>query len=343
MSFTGYRRSGSCWISSQPAFLVERVLRAIRRRVPRRVIRPATFPFDPRTAPASRFHQNRLKRALDQRPYLAVVFNYLAAASSYLGDFRNLRSALLAIDVQAQRSETFQQAGAVLGSYPWSQAEEEAILKTMRAVMAITSSDAAAFRQISPGTKVFVVPKAVHAAPVDFAWEAGTCLFVGGSADHNRIGITWFLQNVWPLVLKQMPKATLLVAGYICESVAPDLPQVKLLGPVADLGPVYRRAQVCLAPLTVGSGLKIKVMEALGRARAVVGTREALVGIAETESKPGCVAADRPEDFASQLVRVLESQDLARRLGQEGHNYVKVRFSPQSCYQPLVDWLTRET
>jgi glycosyltransferase involved in cell wall biosynthesis len=91
-------------------------------------------------------------------------------------------------------------------------------------------------------------------------------LFVGRLLEPwspNWRGLEWFIREVWPLIRSKLPDATLIVAGHL----HPDCSElgalgVRLVGPVADLHPLYDAARVFVAPVQFAAGVPIKILEA---------------------------------------------------------------------------------
>jgi len=86
---------------------------------------------------------------------------------------------------------------------------------------------------------------------------------------------------------------------------------VELMGVVPSIESEYARAAVCVVPLLIGSGIKMKLIEALSFGRAAVSTS---VGIQGMENwAPGVVeVADDPEAFAQAVLRLLNDHNLRR-------------------------------
>jgi succinoglycan biosynthesis protein ExoO len=159
-------------------------------------------------------------------------------------------------------------------------------------------------------------------------------LFVGSNTAPNVFGLRWFLASIWPVVRSSVPDATLLVAGSVCGTVTHMPDGVRLLGRVRDLAPLYCDAAVVVSPLQVGSGLKIKLIEALGHGKAVVATSVTMQGV----EQDGVVAvADQPAEFAAAVVELLSDETL--RLAQAGAalELARSRFSATACYAALLD------
>ena len=94
-------------------------------------------------------------------------------------------------------------------------------------------------------------------------------LFVGSSSAHNIDALRWFILDVWNNDLAESME--LYVVGSVCSQIDFPLPdQVFPVGPLAHLEEIYLKADVALNPIRVGSGLKIKNVEALGYGLPVI-------------------------------------------------------------------------
>lgn len=149
----------------------------------------------------------------------------------------------------------------------------------------------------------------------------------------NRDGIERFLREAWPRVLKRCPDAKLQIAG---KAAAADAGRwrrhkgVGLLGFVDDLRQAYAGAAFTVAPIFVGGGTKIKVLESLAYGRACVVTPHSHRG--HEESLPDTKAVlrqDTPAGLADACCRLLEDPATRRDLAEFGAEVVRNRYSRQ--------------
>jgi glycosyltransferase involved in cell wall biosynthesis len=84
---------------------------------------------------------------------------------------------------------------------------------------------------------------------------------------------------------------------------------------VPDLAPIYATASLVVVPMRLGSGTRIKVLEALARGKAMVSTS---IGIEGLDLRPGVdvVVADEPAAFAQACTRLLGDREARRQLGR---------------------------
>jgi glycosyltransferase involved in cell wall biosynthesis len=146
----------------------------------------------------------------------------------------------------------------------------------------------------------------------------------------NRDGLRWFLSRCRDAVLAALPGFTLSVVGRGCDRPLPEAAgwgeHVRWRGWVDDLDDVLGSAAGLLSPLQTGSGVKIKVLEALARGLPVVGTRWGVLGL-DVGRDAGCLVADTPEDLAALLVEAADPER-NRVLSAAARHSWRSRFAP---------------
>lgn len=171
---------------------------------------------------------------------------------------------------------------------------EDRTVRRFRRCLLVNAEEAALLthRTGAPAGRVGSLPPLVAApAEPDRHYDgAPEFVFLGLlSLPHNDDGLRSFLRTVWPLVLERLPGARLRVMG---REARPELvgmaaalsDSVVVEGYVADLGEALAGVAALVNPLRFGSGVKLKVIEALGRALPVVSTPVGAEGI---DSGPG--------------------------------------------------------
>ena len=107
------------------------------------------------------------------------------------------------------------------------------------------------------------------------------------------------------------------------------------LGFVEDTTSLYAEAGVVISPLRAGSGLKIKLIEALAHGKAVVATPKTLQGVEALFSQAVCLAED-PNKFASAVTELLIDRNARAALAARGLAAVHAHFSYEACYGELL-------
>lgn len=187
---------------------------------------------------------------------------------------------------------------------------------------------------LDPGGEcgVAVVPNGVGLAPVSNAAVPSEPVVVFTGALYtgpNRDGIRWFCREVWPSIRSELADAVLWIVG---SRPGPDVmsladcPGVEVLPDVAEVRPYVERARVAVVPLRVGSGTRLKALEAMSAGRPVVGTTIGLDGLGLVDGRHA-VFADAPEQFADAVCRVLIDDASAASLAAEGRRFVEERYA----------------
>jgi len=145
----------------------------------------------------------------------------------------------------------------------------------------------------------------------------------------NREGLEWFLAEAWPRVRRERPSARLRLAGRGMTGFARgrSWPGVAVEGEVPDAATFLRSSPVVVVPLLSGSGVRVKVVEAMALGRAVVATPRAAEGLGRIEPGRHLLLGDGPDALAAGLVRALADPGLAARLGEAAWLLARERFS----------------
>lgn len=218
--------------------------------------------------------------------------------------------------------------------------EEIAMLARADAVIAIQATEADFVRLHVPDTLALLAPMASASVAAPRPGIAERLLFVGSDTAPNSVGLRWFFDHVWPSVHAAWPAARLDIAGTVARAFPDGGPQgVRFLGLVDDLAPLYANAGIVISPLTFGSGLKIKLVEALAQGKAIVATPVTLQGI-ERECAGAVDCTDDPATFADHIVALRDDAPRAARAAA-ALDVARRYFSAAACYRDFTAWLQR--
>jgi glycosyltransferase involved in cell wall biosynthesis len=223
----------------------------------------------------------------------------------------------------------------VLAEREWRlvQAYERARYAACALVFAVSDHDAAIIRELAgAAVDVRVLPIAVdarHATPLGPRPAAPNLLFVGGLHwPPNADAAAYLVRDIWPLILRDTPGATLTIVGRDDAPIAGALrraPGVRVTGYVEDVAPYYDNARALVVPLRSGGGMRVKILETLARGLPIISTTIGCEGI---EAIPGVhlLTADTPADFAGAARRVFEDDALAASLALAGRDLALARY-----------------
>ena len=159
-------------------------------------------------------------------------------------------------------------------------------------------------------------------------------LFCGNMSYEPNVHAAQFLaKEVMPLVWKEVPEATLLLAGASPKREVRKLAgdKVTVTGYVDDIRESYASARIFAAPMQTGSGLQNKLLEAMAMQLPCVTTSIANASLYAEDGRQVLVG-DTAQAFADHLIKLLQNEDLRDQLAIAGYNYVNDNFSwEKSC------------
>lgn len=157
-------------------------------------------------------------------------------------------------------------------------------------------------------------------------------VFIGGfNHPPNADAVEWLVSEIWPLVRTKLRGAKL----KICGSNMPDRlrqlcaahDDIEAVGFIADLGDVFDRCRLSVAPLRFGAGLKGKLATSFGYGVPCIATGVAVEGMSE-DHLAGCrLQGDTPEELASLIAHFYANEADWLRVSEASLNYVERHFS----------------
>ncbi|HZC49701.1 MAG TPA: glycosyltransferase family 4 protein [Nitrososphaeraceae archaeon] len=228
----------------------------------------------------------------------------------------------------------------------------------------LTTEDESNMRQLEPHINIRTIPNGIdHHKMIDEAASSNICknsivgarcpsiLFVGNFLyEPNIDAALYFSQLIFPLILKDVPNAKLLLIGNapppeICSLALNK--QIKVSGYVDSLTHFYKAADVVVCPLRIGGGVKVKVLEALNAGKAIVSTSIGVQGL-DLSTYRAVTVADEVADFAEKVVRFLLDHQERYRQEQEALAYASILPTWDQateafvqCYKEIIDCRNR--
>jgi glycosyltransferase involved in cell wall biosynthesis len=202
-------------------------------------------------------------------------------------------------------------------------------------VQVFGETDAEAVRERAPevAPRVRVNPFGIDLpAPCDPAAEVpGTILFVGNFTHlPNRDAALWLAAEIMPAVRERCPEARLRIVGSAPPREILDLAGdgIEVIADAPSIEGHLAAASVVMAPVRTGGGMRIKVLEALARGKAVVTTSRGAEGFTGFEPEPPFVVADDPGRIAAATAGLLADAAGRRELGSRAAEFAHRHYSP---------------
>jgi glycosyltransferase involved in cell wall biosynthesis len=155
----------------------------------------------------------------------------------------------------------------------------------------------------------------------------------------NREGVDWFLEKVWPIVLKQKPDAVFYLAGRNIPSHFFDLKTkgLKVVGEVEDAQQYINSYAVSIVPLFAGSGMRVKIIEAMALGRAIVSTSVGAESIRYTNHQDIMIADDEV-DFAAAILTILKEPAHRKTLGENAQKLIAEKYDNRKISHAIIDF-----
>lgn len=198
---------------------------------------------------------------------------------------------------------------------------EDWIVSHYDAVVAVSQDDAAMLAGPGHGRaggRVIVAPNGVDTDRyVPTPLPAAPRILMAASLAYrpNVDGALWFCERVLPRIHADVPGATLDIVGRLPVREVRDLaagPGVDVHADVPSMVPWLARARVAVVPLRVGTGTRLKALEAMAAGRPLVGTTIGLSGLGLVDGIHARITDD-PGAMAAAIVELLRRDELASR------------------------------
>jgi glycosyltransferase involved in cell wall biosynthesis len=201
-------------------------------------------------------------------------------------------------------------------------------------IVAVSEVDRATMRKMFGAERVTAIPTGVDVeffTPPALAQVKADLVFVG-SMDWmpNIDAMRYFTNAVLPLIRKERPNCRFAIAGRKPGMAIQELgrrdPDIIVTGTIPDVRPYLWGSTVCVVPLRVGGGTRLKIFEAMAARLPVVSTSIGAEGLPVEDGVHICIA-DSAEPFARRCLELLNAEDKRKQLANQAWELVSSRFS----------------
>lgn len=240
-------------------------------------------------------------------------------------------------------------------AYGWLECRKlrwwEALVSSQAAgVLVCSELDGAVLQAIAPGIQMTIAPNVidVNGYVSNECDERNTLLYFGAMDYYaNQDAVEFFVSRILPEVRKLVPDGKFVVAGRN----PPEqfrrrflgVSGVKFTGTIADMRGEIARAAVCVVPLRIGSGTRLKILEAAAMSKPVVSTRVGAEGLDFVHGEE-ILLADEPRAFARAVADLLGDAPRRRALGlaarrrvEQQYNFPSLRLAVRQVLESMVE------
>lgn len=162
-----------------------------------------------------------------------------------------------------------------------------------------------------------IVP--IHTPLSDRKWDV---FFIGFNNTFNVEGLEWFLEKVYPLLKKDLK---ILFVGSATNDIKIKYENVDILPFVPDLDEIYANIKVVICPMFQGTGMKVKVVEAMSSGLPVVCNERGVDGMPD-KTMCGCLVTQSAAEFAGYINQLTEDEAFYTQKSQEIMKYYHQTF-----------------
>jgi glycosyltransferase involved in cell wall biosynthesis len=209
---------------------------------------------------------------------------------------------------------------------------ENSLLNTYDFIFPISKNDADFFNQLGNAKPVKVVPFGVDIKKINeqtHPIKGSKQINYIGALDWipNQEGLLWFVENCLDNIITAIPDITLNVAGrnapeWLTQKL--NHPNINFIGEIENAYEFMQAPGPIIVPLFSGSGMRVKIIEAMALKKAVIATEIAAEGIDCTHQEN--ILIPTKETFANEVIRLLENEALQNKIGENTYNFVADQY-----------------
>jgi sugar transferase (PEP-CTERM/EpsH1 system associated) len=194
----------------------------------------------------------------------------------------------------------------------------------------------------NPRARISVVPNGVDStrfSPVELDSGSTKLLFVGSMDYHANVdAVLWFVRSVWPEIARRFAQLEFTIVGRRpgpeIQALASD--RIRVTGTVEDVRPYYAAARAVMVPVRVGSGTRLKILEAMAMGVPVISTSLGAEGISVSNGND-ILLADTETAMADAVGRVVAEPAFASTIATAARKLVAQRYDWRLVGERLYD------
>jgi glycosyltransferase involved in cell wall biosynthesis len=228
---------------------------------------------------------------------------------------------------------------------------EKRSLSKFDLLVPITERDGHILDFLGNQSPVFVAPMGIEmtefeASVYELHPNHNTLYFIGSlDWQPNQEGILWFIDKVWGNILKDYPEAEFHIAGRNAPTSFKhklNRKNVVFHGQVENAAEFSKKYNIMISPLLTGSGMRVKLVEAMALRKPIVSTYIGAEGIPAV-NQTHMYLAHNEKDFSENVVELLKSPEKCRLLAENSRKLVEKHFDNTQIISGLLDFYKRNT
>jgi glycosyltransferase involved in cell wall biosynthesis len=221
---------------------------------------------------------------------------------------------------------------------------ELTIMRNSSAVVVLSDKEKEILEEIDPNINVAILPYIQSAQDItkNFASKKDI-IFIGGfNHKPNEDAVVWFIENIFPLIKKNITEARFIILGSNPTETITKLKSEDIIvtGFIKNIDPYFQNAKVFVAPIRYGAGLKGKIIHAMSFGLPIVTTSIGAEGMNLAKNEIVKVA-DNPKDFAKKVIELYLSNELWKVYSDKALDFVKINNGPLFAKEKIKELINR--
>jgi glycosyltransferase involved in cell wall biosynthesis len=260
-------------------------------------------------------------REIIQTEHIDLVHVDMLPLTAYINEFEHFPKILVNHNVESVRlyrwftTEPNPVKKAYLG-IQWLKLKtfEQSAMNKFDGCVVVSELDRELLLKMGVKSRLFVVPNGTDTKffkPDNGEVVENSLLWIGHMDVHtNKDAVLYFWKDIYPILRRKCPEVKMTFVGTAPPKEIADAARtdgnLKVTGFVDDIRPYIDESAVMVVPIRIGSGTRLKILDAMAMGKAIVSTSVGCEGLNVNDGKD-ILIADEPEDFAQKTIELLKS------------------------------------
>ena len=232
---------------------------------------------------------------------------------------------------------------------------ERTAIDKYNSCVVVSEQDKKILKEMGVRNSLFVVPNGTNTVffkPSGKKTKKNLVLWFGHMEVHtNKDAVLYFWREIYPILRTQYPEVRVSFVGTAPPKEIADAAKrnshIVVTGFVDDIRPYVDEASVVVIPIRIGSGTRLKILDAMAMGKAIVSTSVGSEGLKVTDGE-NILIADEPEDFVRKVIQLLIDDRLRQKISESALNFAKgydwkhiYEIQEQVYQKTLVNYIRR--
>lgn len=214
-------------------------------------------------------------------------------------------------------------------------------LQLINGIAAISKKDQLIFESNGIKSPLTTIPVSIEKSNLIADYSINTFYHVGSmNWQPNIESVKWLISSIFPKIKHKIPDAKLIIAGSFMPTdlIPPDSKDIEVIGFVDDLSSFIVNNGIMIAPLKSGSGVRIKILEAMNFGAPIISSSIGMEGIDAIDRKD-FYCANNEDEFVESAVALYYSKQTRENIGQNAKILVEENYQTEIITKKIIEFI----